>query len=350
MPETDDAPLYPPGDAVGPDPREDPGAQALYRAMRGARSQARATERAQETLGEDERASLGRLPEWEEVRGKGLAILREHARDVEVAVWLLEAETRAGGHHGLARAAAALAAMVEAHGLALHPQPEEADDDTFAALAGLNGVGREGTLVQPLRLLSLVPGRDYGTMTLWDVESGGRAAAVAGAMAEAGPAAMRAHLASVEAARGAFAALDATLSALRGAAAPPFARVLDLLDDTIRAIRRLAPIGDESPDAGEAETTTAPAGEPMPAGAAPRAPGRIETREDAFRQLTEVAAYFRRTEPHSPLSHALETLVRRGRMDFLTLLAELIPDESTRQQVMTTAGIRLAEERDGGGL
>ena len=332
--------LFPPGDDVGPDPRTDPNAQALYRDMRGARSQARATERTQETLDEEGRLSAGRLPEWDEVRRAGLAILTGHARDVEVAVWLTEAEVRGGGHEGLARAAAAMAAMVRAHGTALHPQPEEADDDTFGALAGLNGVGRDGTLIQPLRLLPLVPGRDYGTTTLWDVASGGRVAAVQSAMAEAGPAAMRAHLDRVQAARDAFADLDAALTELRGGDAPPFASILDILDDTARTIRRLASVED-APVEEAAEDVPA---EPGAAPAAPR-PGRIESREDAFRALTEVAGYFRRTEPHSPMSHTLETLVRRGRMDFMTLLAELIPDESTRQQVMTTAGIKQVEER-----
>ena len=40
----------------------------------------------------------------------------------------------------------------------------------------------------------------------------------------------------------------------------------------------------------------------------------IRTREDAFRTLLKVAEFFRKTEPHSPISYTLEELVRRGRL------------------------------------
>ena len=42
--------------------------------------------------------------------------------------------------------------------------------------------------------------------------------------------------------------------------------------------------------------------------------------------LQEIAEYFRRTEPHSPLAYALEQAVRWGRTPLPKLLEELIPD------------------------
>ena len=44
-----------------------------------------------------------------------------------------------------------------------------------------------------------------------------------------------------------------------------------------------------------------------------REDGYLE-QEDAFRVLTSVADYFRRTEPHSPISFLLERAVRWGRL------------------------------------
>ncbi|WP_164870831.1 type VI secretion system protein TssA [Mesobaculum littorinae] len=336
--------LFEPGEDTGEDPRTDPAVLANYRNLRDARSKARAAERAQETPDEDGRIVLGRLPEWDEVHDLAVSILRDHSRDAEIAVWLVEAAARTDGFAGLRDAAIAFAGMVRSHGESLHPQPEDADDDTFSTVAGLNGVGREGTLIQPLRLLSLVHGREYGSYSLWDCGTAGRSDAVSAAMAEAGPAAMAQHLTHAEEARAAFADLDAALTDLRGADAPPFARILDILDDACRTIRRLGQIdtaGAEVSDTATQETTNAPA---APA-AAPAQPGRIETREDALRALSDVAAFFRRTEPHSPMSHSLETLIRRGRMDFMSLLAELIPDEMTRENVFTTAGIKRVDDR-----
>jgi type VI secretion system protein ImpA len=55
----------------------------------------------------------------------------------------------------------------------------------------------------------------------------------------------------------------------------------------------------------------------------PAAPsgGRVQTREDAFRALLQVADFFRRTEPHSPVSYALEQAVRWGRMSLPGIVA-----------------------------
>jgi type VI secretion system protein ImpA len=67
--------------------------------------------------------------------------------------------------------------------------------------------------------------------------------------------------------------------------------------------------------------------------------GRLVTRDDALNALLQVADYFRRTEPHSPVSYSLEQAVRWGRMSLPELLAELIPDEAARTQLSLRAGI-----------
>ena len=100
----------------------------------------------------------------------------------------------------------------------------------------------------------------------------------------------------------------------------------------LAACQRNAP--SSAPAAIETPAPAAPAPLPAPSGT------QINSREDAFEMLLRIAAYFRRTEPHSPIAHSLETLVRRGRLDFLALIEELIPDETTRQSVMKTAGIQ----------
>jgi type VI secretion system protein ImpA len=71
----------------------------------------------------------------------------------------------------------------------------------------------------------------------------------------------------------------------------------------------------------------------------------IRSREEAFELLIAVARYFRRTEPHSPISMSIETLVRRGRMDFSELLAELLPEQHARNAVLTAAGIQPSADR-----
>ena len=59
-----------------------------------------------------------------------------------------------------------------------------------------------------------------------------------------------------------------------------------------------------------------------------------------MRALGQIANFFRRTEPHSPLSYTLDEAVRRGRMTWPELLAEVVADTDTRNTILTTLGIR----------
>ena len=337
---------------LGEDPRLGGAALGLYRALRDARSSARAEERRQEagSDGDEDGPAVTLQPSWAEVRDLARRISDQHAADVEVMAWLAEAETRIDGHAGLARAMGRIAAALRAHGAALHPQPEDAEDDTFAALAGLNGVGREGSLIQPLRLVPLAPGAPYGQASLWGASQPDGEEALRAELDGADRAAVAARLAEVARAGAMVREVDALLIALRGSQAPPFAQILGVLDDAERALRRLAGIAEAPPGEGGAEAEPAPEGAPAEAPRAPSGPpGAPRSREEAFEQLSRIAAYFRRTEPHSPMAQAIDTLVRRGRMDFAALLEELIPDESTRLAVLTSAGIKSPPEPSGGG-
>ena len=68
--------------------------------------------------------------------------------------------------------------------------------------------------------------------------------------------------------------------------------------------------------------------------------GRITSREDAFRVLEEAADFFSRTEPHSPLASTLREAVRRGRLTWSELLAEIVPDLDSRAAILSSLGIR----------
>jgi type VI secretion system protein ImpA len=52
-----------------------------------------------------------------------------------------------------------------------------------------------------------------------------------------------------------------------------------------------------------------------------------------------VASFFRRAEPHSPISYTIDEIVRRGRMPLSDLLTEVLPDETARHDVLRRLGI-----------
>src|SRR5690606_31723707 len=107
----------------------------------------------------------------------------------------------------------------------------------------------------------------------------------------------------------------------------------ECLDCAESFLRQLVPSAGEQPSAdsgqaGAGETTTA--GSATSGAAAPTGP--LRSREDAFRLLLQVADYFRRSEPHSPLSYSLEQAVRWGRQPLPDLLRELISDDAVRAE------------------
>jgi type VI secretion system protein ImpA len=72
----------------------------------------------------------------------------------------------------------------------------------------------------------------------------------------------------------------------------------------------------------------------------PLGPGQgIPSRDHALVMLEAIAAYFRQTEPHSPIPYTLEQTVRWGRMPLPALLTELIPDQNAREHYFRMVGI-----------
>ena len=83
---------------------------------------------------------------------------------------------------------------------------------------------------------------------------------------------------------------------------------------------------------------------------APNAPGRrgaaLGDRAAALEQLAEVAAFFRRTEPHSPVSYLVQRAVHWGHMPLENWLRDVIKDEAVLANLRDTLGLK--EDGPGG--
>ncbi len=355
------APLPAGEGGAGEDPRTDYTPTSPYQRLRDARSDARAEERAQDA-GEDEPAVPAA---WREVRDLALLCLTEKAKDFEVAAWLAEALVRLEGLQGLAAASQVIAGLAEQYWDQGFPQPDEDGlDNRSAPLGGLAGEGADGTLMQPIRRIPLFrrgDGRPVG-LHLWQAaqdtaalgdETRKKARLAAGIPefealereARADSATLRAAAAAARDARAAWSAMDAALTARFGAEAPSTRRVTEALDAIFGIGEQLlGSIGEAAPPAAESEAVAA-AAEPGGSGAA-AAPDRraVRTREDAIRALEEIADWFRRMEPHSPLAYTLIDAARRARLPLPDLLAEVLPDDAARTQMLTMLGIRVVEK------
>jgi len=66
----------------------------------------------------------------------------------------------------------------------------------------------------------------------------------------------------------------------------------------------------------------------------------VANREQALKQLEQIAEFFARTEPQSFLAYTLKDAVRRGRMALPELLGEVLADETVRNAMLSALGIR----------
>lgn len=329
----------------GENARLSPQIRDLYYTMKDARNAARSEERAV-VPGEPIRLAAG----WYEVARLGLEILGRHSKDIEVLAWSAEAQLRINNFAGLRDVFTAMESLFREHWEELHSIGDGDLDDKVAPLAGLNGISSEGTLIQPIRLAPLVPNAGFAQFSLWEyqhVQRTGEEArrdALNDAVGEAGAAAMRDHHRTAADCVMAFDRVVVVLTERCGDAAPPSSNTRNVLAEAAAAVRILAgsdanetepSAASVSPEAGVSRSASEASTVVLAGGAL-----SFNSREDALEALMAVARYFKRTEPHSPTATSLETLVRRGRMNFADLLGELLPDATVRGQVLAAAGIQ----------
>ncbi len=66
--------------------------------------------------------------------------------------------------------------------------------------------------------------------------------------------------------------------------------------------------------------------------------GAIRTRQDALKRLEELAEYFRKNEPQSPVAYLIQRAVKWGNMPFENWLQDVIKDETVLFQLRQTLG------------
>jgi len=349
---------------AGSDLREDFSAQSTYYRLRDARAEARAAERQADA---DPSAESSMPPQWRQVRELAIKALSSQSKDLEVAAWLTEAMVRLDGPRGLAAGAHLVTKLAEAFwDDNLYPMPDEDGIATrVAPLTGLNGVDGDGTLAQPLRKFSLYTRPDGSPMAFWQYKQSEDLATMEAARAAqkvgqgvvpmdtvqnearaAGQAHFGALRADLREAQAQWRGMGEVLDAKAGQDSPPTRRVRELLDYLLAATARYAAADAEAaPD--EADSGAAAGGGGTAGGAGgvggalPRGPllGAVN-REDMLKELSRIAEFFRRAEPQSPLAYTLDDAIRRGRMTWPDLLAEIVSDATVRDGILMQLGIR----------
>jgi type VI secretion system protein ImpA len=68
--------------------------------------------------------------------------------------------------------------------------------------------------------------------------------------------------------------------------------------------------------------------------------GSTRSRQDALRKLAEVAEFFRRTEPHSPVSYLVQRAIRWGQMPLDEWLVDVVKNDGVLDHLRETLGLQ----------
>lgn len=325
------------------------------------------------TLDQGEWVTSLKVADWPGVVQSCQSLLQTRTKDLRLAMWLTEALALSGGYEGLDKGLALCTRLCELYWGALHPQADGGDLEERAG----NIAWLLNRVVSLSRALPITKGRQGGPYSLLDLDAARLPSSSAGAGVEQTPQpADRASLEQIQRALRETPAphLLATLQAAQhcqshllawqavvdghlGADGPGFVQAKEALSGIIHELTRLAReygalqadtsptlndmANDPTGDVSSAEASHASAAMVGIAGGPPR------TRAQALQQLREVASYFRRTEPHSPVAYLAEKAVKWGEMPLHEWLRKVIKDQGAMSHLEELLGLDPNAQPDG---
>ncbi|WP_265920872.1 type VI secretion system protein TssA [Cupriavidus nantongensis] len=298
--------------------------------------------------------------DWREVIGIATSLLQDRTKDLRLAVWLTEALSKERGFAGLRDGYQLTAELCAQYWDHLHPVME-ADDVDYRTGSVTWLAGRSSQLIREIPLVDESAG-GY-TYVDWEVathlaEAIRRDPEQADELAQGKtsqeqfeaarkktPAAfytaLHADLVSCEAA---LKHLGDVLDERAGEHAPSFRQAREALEAVRMLVERF--VGKPVERTAGAEVNQ-PSSSPaqsghasVPAGAADAMhSGPIRTRAQALAQLREVADFFRRTEPHSPVAYLAARAAKWGDMPLHAWLRTVVKDDATLSQIEELLGV-----------
>lgn len=307
------------------------------------------------TLAQGEWVTALKVADWPGAAAACEALLKSRTQDLRVGAWWAEARSHVQGLRGLADGLGLVAALLREQWDTVHPQMEGGDlDERVGALNWL--LMRVAPLTQQAAVLTL----NRRKVTLMEVDQArqrqregtpppeGQPAldAIQRALAQGGHSSFEALMNAASAARAALHELQVEADRRFGDDGPAFSAAHKALEAAAESLQRL---GRDS-GLGAAQPTTLAAGlEDAHAGeegsvvpsatTSAAASGVLQSRAQALQQLRDVAAYFRRTEPHSPVAYLAEKAAKWGELPLHAWLRQVLKDEGSLSRLDELLGL-----------
>lgn len=316
------------------------------------------------TLDQGEWITALKVADWPGVARQCHQLLVEQTKDLRLAQWLTEALALTQGYAGLLQGLQLCADLCERYWDDLHPQADHGDME--------QRVGNMTWLLQRVVTLvntrPLTRGRQGAVYSLQDMaaahhwqaqlerspqdarsQSGDRLTLdqFMRALRETPKAELRTTLQTVRDCEAQLRAWQALVDAKMGSHGPSFAAAKEALASAVHDIERLAreagALAEEAADPADGDQH-GQQGDPMadaegtsatPAGQK----GQLRSRAQALQQLRDVAAFFRRTEPHSPVAYLAEKAVKWGDMPLHEWLRKVVKDQGSMSHLHELLGV-----------
>lgn len=311
----------------------------------------------------------GRAPDYRLVVKLASDALASRSKDLQLAVWLVDALTRTDGFAGIRDGMRVLRGLHENFWDVFHPEVEDGDLAMRSnRLSWLNeaGEGRD-SLAVAISVIPLTDGRvgpEYGwalfkesrdTDNLSKVSAERYSRAV-----EEGRLTGEQFDAAVAAGRRAFYeqlfadavgaleecnGLQEVVIAKYGADAPSLMNVKGALEEVHHVLERIVQEKRQlEPDAADEAAAGGAVAVAGAGGATVRVTGLDPVdRADALRRLNAVATFFRRTEPQSPVAYLVQRAIKWADMPLEVWLNEVLADDGVLSRVKETLGIKGSE-------
>ncbi len=347
----------------GHDIRQNQSISSPYNQIKDARATARAAERNSLFDGKSDMA----MENWQKILDLAPVILRDHAKDLEIAAWYTEALIRKQGFKGLNSGFTLIRHLIETFWDSLYPMPDEDGLETrVSPLTGLNGEGTDGVLIPPIRNSVITESHYPGPFTIWqykqalDIQKisdadlrdkkteqiGFSIADIKSAVSKSSDQFFIDLHSDIHTSIAEYRKIGELLDNRCGThEGPPTSNIINALEDALATVKFLGKskipdsISDASPSIPAAQSGHDSNQGTTASSEATQRLGPIRSRDDAFRQLNNIADFFRKTEPHSPICYSIERAIKWGNMPLNELILELIPDDSSRDIYKSLTGV-----------
>lgn len=360
---------------LAPIPGDNPAGESVQ--YSGIYDQIREARRSDENLAQGDWQVELKTADWDEALSLSIDTLKTKAKDLQISAWLTEALIRKHGFAGLREALTISQSLLERYWDQLYPEIDEGDMEARAN--AMSWLDRQAAAALKEVVITRAGGGNFNYLQYdearkFDVpdkppgvpldpesevklsqlkELADQEKKVSGAdFRKAKGSTRRAFYEStntiLEECWTGFKALDAVMDAKFERQTPGLGelkaaleQIRGVVDKIVKEKRILEP--DPKPAAGpEGEGEAAEAGGATGAvagGVRFSAAGAVAGRQDALRRLSEVADYFRRTEPHSPVSYLVQRAVAWGGMPLEAWLADVVKDGTVLEQLRETLGL-----------